>query len=823
MKFQPTDVISKKGRKSVVLKGVDEYGSLVAIKLATYDDYKMRSYLQEATRARKLRQYSQFARFEYADFMKKDDIKLICFIEEYVEGYTLDQYLKNNEISPSFILDYIRQMCNILNILKANNFRHNDLHFGNIMISKPPNGSLYDASNVKIIDMGSLKFYDDVLEEEKYDDHEWFTVQLKVLINFMLLNNNSHRRPLSLFERNFRENIIPLVNSMLEEDKQVALIDPSKIVSQFQRAYTKAGYSQKDSDIILDDPFDYISAEHIASDKLLVNLFANSCPWVKEVTSPNPVLLTGPRGCGKSMLFRRLGLKALLCLSTEDLINSRLVGFYISCSADFSNRFGRIFSESYCERFKNEIIHYFNLLLSREIIQTLLFISRRDDRVTLFGFGEEQERELYIFLIGNLKIKNDRRIRLQGVTPLENLSEIIQHEMYFCYNSYLEGKNIASFTPASFLSDLTKFLKYNIGYFKDRAITFLLDDFSIHRISEPVQLLLNSVIWDRQPTHIFKLSAEKYGAETVLGSMRISESSPNADITREFIEIDCGQYYISLSDKKDIESLVVFAKELLDHRLSLSKYIGRSETLIGHSIHKKGSLAKAIRNKESYPYHGIEMIAEICSGDVSALLEIYRRIFKDGKVTKETNIVVKKQIQHDAITSTSRSFLVLIKTFHPHGQKMYQIVESFGTLCRKILTEGREYSRGIPNETTRIEVDEQPNISEDLTEDQGELIKELFRRSIFIDMQPGRGRHTLGPTQRWQLRRIYCPAFLASLKKNNAIKWSPSELKYFILDPKEKCDIEFQKWIKRSKHRTIRSKKRFDQSIENFDSNMGTE
>ena len=29
----------------------------------------------------------------------------------------------------------------------------------------------------------------------------------------------------------------------------------------------------------LNNPFDYIAAEHIVSDELLVNLFADSCPW----------------------------------------------------------------------------------------------------------------------------------------------------------------------------------------------------------------------------------------------------------------------------------------------------------------------------------------------------------------------------------------------------------------------------------------------------------------------------------------------------------------------------------------------------------------
>jgi len=299
------------------------------------------------------------------------------------------------------------------------------------------------------------------------------------------------------------------------------------------------------------------------------------------------------------------------------------------------------------------------------------------------------------------------------------------------------------------------------------------------------------------------VSAEKYGA------VGIDELKATSELARELREFDCGRYYLGAN----MAATRKFATDLLGIRLCLSKYTGTPHQLIGQSEYPKGGLGQALRDKPESPgrrndhYHGMNTIADLCSGDISNLLEVYRRIFEHGKVIANTTTRVPAHIQHGAIQSVSRDLFELIRDYTPLGPEMYHLVDSFGTLSRRILQEAASIKHEAdqePPQTTRIEVEPsapgQP--TDELAPAQQELMDELVRRTIFIEMEPGRSRHQFAPTLRWQLRRVYCPAFGTSIYKNTAIKWRPDEFKRFLLDAKRTCEEEFKnRWSRPDRDR----------------------
>jgi hypothetical protein len=268
------------------------------------------------------------------------------------------------------------------------------------------------------------------------------------------------------------------------------------------------------------------------------------------------------------------------------------------------------------------------------------------------------------------------------------------------------------------------------------------------------------------------------------------------------IEIDCGREYIALDDSDQVQRAMTFAIELLDKRLKDANYRGTAESLIGPSDWPEGSLGRALAEKKEGrlldQYHGLDCIAGICSGDVSTLLLVYRRIFERGNVTKDSISRVPKRTQHEAIVSVSRELFEAIKHHVPHGPEMYSVVASFGALVRNILQHGRWQKKGessTPTQCPRIELDQRDGAAMDsLTDGQHEMARELVRRAVFIEMEPGLSRHGNVTTLRWHLRRVFLPAFGAALAKNDAVKRAVDWLKYLLTDPQGACEMVWRSW-----------------------------
>ena len=60
-----------------------------------------------------------------------------------------------------------------------------------------------------------------------------------------------------------------------------------------------------------------------------------------------------------------------------------------------------------------------------------------------------------------------------------------------CYRAMRMGVTAPRSTATPFLADFTRLLSKDVAYFRNRKVALLIDDFSVHRLPRPVQLILN--------------------------------------------------------------------------------------------------------------------------------------------------------------------------------------------------------------------------------------------------------------------------------------------------------------------------------------------
>jgi len=729
-------------------------------------------------------------------------LPFVCIFYQFVRGTNLREYAENHPdaVTLQFIENLVIQVLQVFQALKATEMVHGDLHEGNIMVTEYDERRIDPSPMIKVTDFGVGGSNNRI---EPTDDY----VQLSLICSELM---RKHIDPSLLEgeERFFYTHLKTdfLGKKLIEPDPTVGdfVRNPRLLIGDLRSIPEQYKWLDKKCPIKLIRPFEYLSCEQIGdSFELLHRLYASKFPGYLDLTGRTNTVLTGPRGCGKSTIFRNLSLKTQL-LSGADYSKGPYpyIGIYYHCiDLYFAFPYRLPNLEEPVQRI---VTHYFNLAILSEIIDTLVVAEECG-----LVIPSEALVELQGFLRGWFP---QYVIPPEGTSILKHLSTIVGKEKQihpFPFREWLDKNEMTvsrSLTAQDFLRNLCRLLRDRIPWMKETPFYFFLDDYSMPKISDKVQAVLNSFIFVRYPELFFKIATE-----SLFTLYRYDASGKMLDESREFGEIiELGDYFLHAPPEEKSRFLI----EVVNNRLRLAeefKWTERNITkILCHSPYGSDiELARAIRSGKHVKYSGWDTVVDLCSGDIADILRLVRDIFSQAELVQEQNLI-SCETQDKAMREAGQKFLGKIEAVPDTGRELAKIAQAFGSVANHYLKtrDSKNIKRYPPMQAFRIEVRETPDFAVD--EKQMKIGKATYdvakARRHFEDLQKYgvfirdvRGKSVRGEvTPRLYLRRLLIPTFLLTPSKRDSVSLEKDEFIMFLTDPK--------RFERHMKHKSARRK-----------------
>ena len=562
----------------------------------------------------------------------KNNIQVKCHLigMEYIDGKTLKDYLESPiNISSRTIAQIAIDLITILQELRQNEAFHNDLHQGNLLVEDLPQQKLRLGEideNIKIvaIDLGSLDQKTKSNDANKrIGDIHWvaeclYTLSRKITDNPFYYDEKDWRLAFLLEEK------ADYLKPSIIAQKQITYID---LINQIKDTYYQHSNPWQD-ELKLKNFDDSVNAQSLRP-WYIPNLFVDqNNNWINSISTKGPQVITGMRGCGKTMLLRALEFHARIVpqnsLEKDDknLIVSRIckdeefVGLYVSCVKllDFN---------SYDFNEKAEIFEPYSKLFIGYALQSIQAIKHLK-----YFDNSKVRKDYYIELAKTLNTIISNSDELQYVTGEYDLETKLKSYL----NSLSDGNSNHKITihPKIAFPQLANSIKKSSEIFYQSYIYFLLDDVSTRYLSDKNILNLISELLFQDENCAFKFTTEAQTLEMVI---KVPGNNQEAKIGRDYGIFDLGSEVNRIIHNNHHEGKQFISKILTKRaqyyplhpkELSIIDILGdKSLTVIANNIVKgeKASDKKGI-------YSGLSALTAVCVGDLGDVITLYELMLK---------------------------------------------------------------------------------------------------------------------------------------------------------------------------------------------------
>ena len=701
------------------------------------------------------------------------NIDCVVLISDYIPGQNLRTFIQKSqdEITVRFVVLFLETMLDLFNEMAALKMMHGDFHAGNVLVEDRSYALTGPRFAFRVTDFGVASATSDARFKDDY-------LQLAVILRELLQGiDYSGSSPRDKFLFNALNNEF-LARHLVEGNPTLDPLakNPRGLfdrLREFDREFEKSGGDMSPQ---LVTPFDFLSCEQIGDAPILLKaLYSDLFLGLREIESRNNIVVTGPRGCGKSTVFKNLSLPQKLRVSAAAPEDTAYIGVYYRCD-DLYFAFPRYKLPEREDGFDLPL-HFVTATVLSELLESL-------ERWASTYFPDEfrsSESRAALKLWEILRIEPPKQ---PGVETFKAVAVELQKQRKRAAEKHRfvndPKRPIGECFGADVLQRACAALAETFSFIRDRPFYFFIDDNSSPKVTKELQENLNRVFMQRTPVCFFKLSTES--------PVSFSKCDIDQKIyveTREFILHNLGLVYLHAGPEPKLQ----FIEDVFRRRLAAPAKgypVKELADLLGANASANfNDDARMLRDGKKPELWGSETLCRLCSGDVHYLISLVRDMVvlaggPDGLAKVPTAPRVPPRLQNKAIREAAGAFLKNLRSIPKHGDQLVAIVTAFGNIAHSFLKfrNSKNEAGRPPQQASRIEPYEPLKLSEVAQR----LYDELLRYSVFIEDFRGKSRRGK-VVPRLYLRRFLIPHFNLTFSMRDSVELEPSEFEQFLLEP----------------------------------------
>lgn len=553
-------------------------------------------------------------------------IALDCHVAvlEFVEGDSLSEYLSGNvKVGATSAAQIAIDLLQIRTELENKGVYHNDLQPGNIIVKRLSVGArranaIDESLRAVAIDLGSAaEASKSSPAEGRRGDLHWIAAHITGLVN-QLLQNPDH---VSDLDHRLAAALHGITDMLLSpRTDQVRTPASADLIKQIIGAYKDVSLPWREP-LRLEKFSDSYNAQTLAPWHVPQLLVDPDGKWFAQINGRGPQVITGMRGCGKTMLLRALQFHARITAhkttAKDDrarllslLADDRFLGLYAPSQRllDLPDAPKQHINVSFARLF---------LRFAQEAIDALSHLQDLDQG----KISARAHIEIGEILDSYLRI--DRNLS-ESIDLVNLRNKLLELQIKL---SKPQSEDVFRTHPVHAFQDLAQAIKRCSSIWSGSYVLFLLDDVSTRYLTEDsIGQLLSALIFQSADC-AFKITSE---AQTLELALRSPGQIEAARAGRDYGQFDLGAEVYEKIKERGIGK--AFVEQILSQRSKYYPIAARASPaqILGDTNLEEIArhIAQSVRGakERKKTYHGLNALARVCVGDIGDIISLYETI-----------------------------------------------------------------------------------------------------------------------------------------------------------------------------------------------------